>query len=303
MKNYILNYSKWKLLEDNTQAAAELGSRASGGLMSKVAKESSDFKKYYISGKSEYVYRRAGKNSNGEINWQYQKKNTDNKNVWHTVTNKSSIEKLNDQYESNLKGSSGSAKLKKVNKYGISEGNSDYWTLITILACENYSVEDYPEAKQAMADTAQSIYNRYNTPGQPYEKTIKDIILSPNQYDPVTKGKKKGANWDNIKSKEDAIEVFKKTKGRTSEQSKTQIEDAISAQKDDVLINKAKEHVGSRTEFLSGKPKSSSAVGARERSPSEFNNTFFWNYAGKRAYHDTKKTAATSTPDSVLVAR
>ena len=169
-----------------------------------------------------------------------------------------------------------------------------YWTLITIIACENYS-----DNKQGMADTAQSIYNRYNVKGQAYGKTITDVILAKNQYQPVTIGKSKGAAWDSIKSKNEAISVYAKTKGVDTEKATVAITNAISAQKDKTLAANAKTHVGSRTEFLATRPSSKSAASPIERTPSEKNNSFFWSYAGKTQYYDEKILSATKKPNTV----
>jgi hypothetical protein len=170
--------------------------------------------------------------------------------------------------------------------------NKDYWTLIAVMAAENF-----PENSQGMADTAQSIYNRLNTPGQPYGKTIKDVIISKNQYEPVTIGKSKGAKWGEINSRAQAEEVYRITKGFTADQAKAAIETAVQAQKGKTFGTEASKWVGSRTEFLASKPKSGSAVGAKERSTKD--NAFFWNYAGKSELYSKGVTAATPKPDTV----
>ncbi len=170
--------------------------------------------------------------------------------------------------------------------------NKDYWTLITVMACENFM-----DNSQGMADTAQSIYNRVNTPGQPYGKTVRDVVLSKNQYEPVTIGKKKGAKWDTINSRAQAEEVYRITKGFTADQAKKAIETAVQAQMNTTLGDAAGKWVGSRTEFLASKPTSTKAVGAKERSTKD--NAFFWNYAGKSEYYDKGKKTATSKPDTV----
>lgn len=261
--------------------------------------EQQDFKKYYIDSKPDWVYRRAGKDSSGNIIWQYQAKSGGK--YWHKVENKSSLDKLNAQYQRNLK-VQGKAKLKSDPKSGsTAAGGSDYWTLITIMACENFMTKDYKEAKQAMADVAQAIYNRYNTPGQPYGKTVKDIVLAAGQFQPVKDGLAKGAKWRDINSKEDAIAVYMKTKGRTKEQAEAQVGDAIEAQGSRSLRSKASTHVGSRTEFLAGKPGSKRAVGMVEREPTGFNNCFYWRYAGKTKLYNKDITSATSIPDSVKI--
>ena len=170
--------------------------------------------------------------------------------------------------------------------------NNDYWTLITVMACENYT-----DNSQGMADTAQSIYNRLNTPGQPYGKSIRDVIIAKNQYEPVTIGNKKGAKWDAITTRAQAEEAYRITKGVTADQAKQAIELAVQAQMAKTLGDAAGKWVGSRTEFLAYKPKSAAAVGAKERS--EKDNAFFWNYAGKSELYNKGVTAATPKPDTV----
>lgn len=261
--------------------------------------EQQDFKRYYLDSRPDWVYRRAGKNTDGTPIWQYQAK--DGEKYWHEVENKSSLSQLNAQYQENLK-AQGKAKLKSDPRSGSAvEASSDYWTLITIMACENYMTKDYKGAKQAMADVAQAIYNRYNTPGQPYGKTIKDIVLASGQFQPVRDGLAKGAKWRDINSKEDAIAVYMKTKGRTQEQAESQISDAVEAQGSSSLRSNASKHVGSRTEFLAGKPSSKGAVGIIERKPAGFNNCFYWRYAGKKLLYNKDNRSATAIPDSVKV--
>jgi hypothetical protein len=172
--------------------------------------------------------------------------------------------------------------------------NSDYWTLITIIACENYATE-----KQGMSDTAQSIYNRFNVPGKPYGKTIKEIILSKNQYEPVTKGKSKGAKWDTIQSMKDAINVYAKTKGVDIKKATEAIVTATQAQKDLTLSSNAGRHVQSRTEFLANSPSGGGAAKPVERPAKEKHNSFFWNYAGKKNFYAKNDLAPKAKPQSV----
>lgn len=173
----------------------------------------------------------------------------------------------------------------------------DYWTLITIIACENYT--DNP---QGMADVAQSIYNRYHVEGKPYGKTISEIILTKGQYAPVSEGTKKGADWKNITDKSKAISVYMKTKGVDSPTATKAIDKAVLAQSGKTYISQAKNHVKTRTEFLASSPTSSSAVSSVERSTKEKNNSFFWNYAGKNHYYDKKDFSPKSIPAEVKIA-
>jgi len=175
--------------------------------------------------------------------------------------------------------------------------NSEYWTLITIIACENF-----PDNKQGMADTAQSIYNRLAVPKQPYGKTLKQIILTKGQYEPVSVGKKKGADWNNVNSRDKAITVYMKTKGVDRAKASTAINNAIQAQKDLKLAKEAGKHVQSRTEFLANKPSSGGAVKPVERVSPKTNNAFFWNYAGKNNFYAKKDLNPKPKPGNVNVA-
>ena len=244
--------------------------------------EQQDFKTYTVPGKPDWIYRRAGATDSGVINWQYQA--VGGEKYWHEVENPESIKQLDQQYQENQAG-----------------GSPDYWTLIAIMACETFETQDHSGAKQAMADVAQAIYNRYNTPGQLYGKTIKQIILAPGQYQPVQDGLQAGAEWKTIGSKQDAIQVYMKTKSRKEEAATLQIEAAIQAQANQSLRSNAKEHVGSRTEFLAAQPSSNQATGMVERKPVGLNNCFYWRYAGKTQLYNQGQTGATNMPDSVKV--
>jgi spore germination cell wall hydrolase CwlJ-like protein len=186
---------------------------------------------------------------------------------------------------------------KKVKSQMNSTSKKDYWTLVSIIACENF-----PENVQGMADVAQSIYNRYHVSGKPYGKTVSDIILAKGQYEPVTKGTKKGADWKNINSKEKAIAVYMKTKGDDKSVATKAINNAISAQSGKSYVDNAKSHVKTRTEFLASPPTSSSAAGPTERSDKAKNNSFFWNYAGKTQYYAKKDFSAKPIPSEVKMA-
>ena len=170
----------------------------------------------------------------------------------------------------------------------------DYWTLITIMACENF-----PDQLQGMADVAQSIYNRYHVNGKPYGKTISDIILSKGQYEPVSRGTKKGADWRNITDRNKAISVYSKTKGVDVKSATKAIVAAMSAQSGKDYIDKAKTHVKTRTEFLASSPTGSSAASPVERLSKDRHNSFFWNYAGKTTYYAKKDFIPKSIPSEV----
>jgi len=253
--------------------------------------EQREFKIYRLDDKPNWIYRRAGIGSDGNPIWQYQAKAGER--YWHSVENEESLEALNARYQKNLEEESNI----------VNRGSQDYWTLITIMAGETYESRYYEKNKQSMADVAQAIYNRYNIPDQPYGKTIKEIILAAGQFQPVTDGIAKGADWKNIKNREDAIKVYMTTKGRERDIAEKQIDDAIEAQASSLLRSEASKHVGSRTEFLATSPTSKYAVGKVEREPKNRNNCFYWRYAGKTHFYNKDITTATAVPDSVEVSQ
>lgn len=247
-----------------------------------------DFKVYFTKLSPNYRFRRSGKDNKGNINWQVQiKKGGD----WSAVTDKKVIADLNNQYRRNLaKKEIGDIVPKNIN-------SQDYWTLITVIACENYL-----DNLQGMADVAQSIYNRFNMPNKAYGKSITQVILATNQYEPVTIGLRKRAPWKFIKSKKTSIGVYAKTKGVNKEEATKAIENAIKAQKNPTMIKEARRWVQTRTEFLSDPPTAKDAVGIRQREPKDTNNTFFWNYQGKTHFWFGKILSATQIPDTVNMA-
>lgn len=268
-----------------------------------------DYKVYFSESAPKLRFRRAGtiseKDANkfqkkGDINWQAAQLEEEDwqkvsKTIKDTVLLQKVLNDLNNQYQTNLG--------RKEVKDTISNLNlQDYWTLITVIACENYSTN-----LQGMADVAQSIYNRFNIENKSYGQSVSDIILKVDrtkrgliyQYAPVEKGGL--SSWKNIKSKKSAIDVYQKTKRLSLDESTKAIDNAIKAQKDADMIVAAKKHVGARTEFLSNSPSDKKAVGIVERDPSEQNNAFFWNYQGKELYHDRFRRSATAMPDTVDV--
>lgn len=166
---------------------------------------------------------------------------------------------------------------------------ADYWTLVAICATENYAGN-----LQGMADTAQSIYNRLGA--KAYGNSIKEIVLSPGQYEPVFKNK---ADWQGITSKESAIKAIMKSKGLNNAQATKYIQEAAKAISNMEYRNKAKMFIGTRTEFLATKPTDKDAVGMISRSPTDKNNCYFWNYAGKNQYYN-KNVAAIEPPSEIL---
>ena len=150
--------------------------------------------------------------------------------------------------------------------------SADYWSLVAICAAENF--EQNP---QGMADVAQSIYNRLNTPNKPYGKSIKEIIIEPNQYEPTFKNV---SDWKRINDKATAILALKNSKKISSRQAEKMINISSNAITNKEYRKNSLLFIGTRTEFLADNPKSSEARGVVQRTPTNRNNAFFWRYAG-----------------------
>jgi murein DD-endopeptidase MepM/ murein hydrolase activator NlpD len=151
--------------------------------------------------------------------------------------------------------------------------NADFWTLLSICSVE-------AGTPQSRADVAQSIYNRLATPSKPYGKTIKEIIVAEKQYEPTSKNP---TDWININDQNSAIIAVKNAKGWDDTQAKKALMDTKTALFNATLQSKAREFVGTRTEFLNEPPGKTKieVIGVVERTPVIDNNAFFWAYAGK----------------------
>ena len=154
--------------------------------------------------------------------------------------------------------------------------DADFWSLAAICTLE-------AGIAQARCDVAQSIYNRLATPGQPYGKSLKEIIVAKNQYEPTFKSVGK---WKAIKDKDTAIKAIMASKGWDKTKATNGLNESIKAITDKTLQNNSKSFIGTRTEFLAYYPKSSKAQNVVHRStPSSGggnggNNYFYWQYAG-----------------------
>ena len=170
---------------------------------------------------------------------------------------------------------------------------ADYWSLIAIIAAENFI-----DNVQGMADVAQSIYNRFNVKNKPYGSTIKAIVSSGGQYEPVSKNQN---DWNSITSKDTAITAYQNSKNVSRAVAEKAINNAITAQRAPNLRQNAANFIGSRTEFLASTPTSKLAVGIVEREPKNINNVFYWRYAGKNYYlNEIKNPKATPIPEKLI---
>lgn len=166
----------------------------------------------------------------------------------------------------------------------IPEGtDADYWSLIAVCAGEGHPIEN----PQGTADIAQSIYNRLQAG---YGKSIKYITTVINNYEIVYKNGRKDL-FQSIKDKETAIIAYQFcTPGRSYEQAKRGIEASELAINNPNLQSKAREWVGTRTEFLSSQPNPQYSRGiVKEREPKSKNNAFYFHpkYKGYQYFYDT----------------
>ncbi len=155
--------------------------------------------------------------------------------------------------------------------------SADYWALIAICTLE-------AGVPQARADVAQSIYNRLATPGQPYGKTIKEIVVANKQYQPTFANR---VDWVAINDSSTAIKAVMYSKNWTIEKTKTELQNTINALNNTTNQELARNFVQTRTEFLADNPTSVDAIGVVQREPIVQNNSFFWRYAGKKLIDKT----------------
>lgn len=119
----------------------------------------------------------------------------------------------------------------------VSGGNADFWLLALISLYENSS-------PQGAADVAQSIYNRMRYSG----RNARQIILSPNQYEPVGKFGSVSA-WNKVVDRETAIAHIKKYPGNGA--SSNGLDKVSSALTNKSMQQSAARFVGNRPDFRS----------------------------------------------------
>lgn len=166
-----------------------------------------------------------------------------------------------------------------INNINADSKDEDYWALLAICSLEG-------GLDQSRADVAQSVYNRYNTPGRPYGKTIKEIITTKNQYEPTFKNI---SDWKAIKDQKTAVIAVKNSKKITKEKALAMLNKTHAALTNETLQKNARDFVGTRTEFLAYSPKKDKnlpdPLGIIHRtSPSDSsdnggNNYYHWRYA------------------------
>lgn len=123
----------------------------------------------------------------------------------------------------------------------IQGGDADFWSLAAVASLEGAS-------PQGEADVAQVVYNRVAS-GAYSVKTIKDAILSPGQFQPVTYDGADLDKWKAIKDRESAIAAVATHKGKGVQTATKYVDEGAANITNQSLQRSAAEFVGGRTDF------------------------------------------------------
>lgn len=147
---------------------------------------------------------------------------------------------------------------------------SDFWTLVAVAGTEDSD-------PQAWADVAQSIYNRAASGVYAGGSDIRQLILTPDQYEPTWKHPRKklertpNPEWYNISDIQSASIATGKPVSYLQ-----RVADAIQNKK---LQDEARRFVGARTDFMGGNEKANFAKGDVRRGKQGEDN-FFGSFVG-----------------------
>jgi hypothetical protein len=143
----------------------------------------------------------------------------------------------------NIGGDDKNNKNKTQQKKGkvIQGGDADFWSLAAVASLEGAT-------PQGEADVAQAVYNRVAS-GAYSVKTIKDAILSPGQFQPVTYDGADLDKWKAIKDRESAIAAVATHKGKGIETATKYVDEGAANITNPQLQKSASEFVGGRTDF------------------------------------------------------
>jgi len=176
---------------------------------------------------------------------------------------------------------------------GVVNGSSaDYWSLVALCTLEN-------STDQGRADVAQSVYNRFASKKYSNGNSIKGLIISPGQYQPVSAAV---AEFNACNTKELAILAVMKAKGWDNATAANEINKTVSALNNQTLVNSSKSFIGGRTDFYSTsiqnvEPYKSHLANGKNKNVTRDNQIFGWFVGpGAIAYGDTNPSAA-SKPD------
>ena len=147
----------------------------------------------------------------------------------------------------------------------VPQKGRDFWTLVAVAGTEDSD-------PQAWADVAQSIYNRAASGVYGGGSNIRQIILSPDQYEPTWKHPRKKVDrtpnpeWYNITDIESAAVATNKSVAYLQ-----RVADAIQNPK---LQEEARKFVGGRTDFMGGNENANFAKGDVRRGKKGEDNFF-----------------------------
>lgn len=123
----------------------------------------------------------------------------------------------------------------------IQGGNADFWSLAAVSSLEGIN-------PQGEADVAQVVYNRVAS-GAYSVDTIKDAVLSPGQFQPVTYDGADLNKWKAIKDRESAIAAVATHKGKGTATAAKYVDEGAASITNKSLQKNAAEFIGGRTDF------------------------------------------------------
>lgn len=123
----------------------------------------------------------------------------------------------------------------------IQGGNADFWSLAAVSSLEGIN-------PQGEADVAQAVYNRVSS-GVYKVNTIKDAILSPGQFQPVTGDGADLNLWRAIKDRQSAIAAVATHKGKGIATATKYVDEGANSITNPNLQKEAASWVGGRTDF------------------------------------------------------
>ena len=165
--------------------------------------------------------------------------------------------------------------------------NADYWSLVAICSLEN-------STDQGRCDVAQSIYNRLQSKAYG-ENTLKGLIITPKQYEPVSRAV---TEFNNISDKNTAITAVMKSKNWNNQTATNNIDKTVAALNNQTLIDSSKSFIGGRTDFYSTsiqneEPYKSNLANGKGKNVTRDNQIFGWFVGpGSIAYGDKNPSAA-----------
>ena len=119
--------------------------------------------------------------------------------------------------------------------------DADFWSLAAVASLEGAT-------PQGEADVAQAVYNRVAS-GVYSVKSIKDAVLSPGQFQPVTGDGVDINLWRAVKDRETAIAAVAAHKGKGIETATKYVDEGAANITNSQLQKSASEFVGGRTDF------------------------------------------------------